>query len=322
MVTETGRDRGQLLLVGGIILGIVILGSVVLLNDMKFNDTIGSQGNQQALEDATRATDAIEEDLTGLRERVRDGTSRSNFDDAFAENVSIYSNTYSNMTFEDGIVYVDVTYSEAASVDGRLLSQRLGPSGNGREFRLNPNPSPSNDWTMADDATLLSPFNVTVTNFRPVGTTASTTFVVTGSESRTWELKMNSTDSGVGPSGITGPSLYTFVDGDLENAQAVSSGVDVDLVDGTVDGSQVNGFAFAEYVSPPYTVEVDNDNPSGLLPRGTYRLGTDSTVRSTSASQPTVEDYEAVIPAVNVTYQRPELQYVTTIYLNATGGGN
>ena len=307
MVTETGRDRGQLLLVGGIILGIVILGSVVLLNDMKFNDTIGSQGNQQALEDATRATEAIEQDLTGLRERVRDGTSRSNFDDAFAENVSVYSNTYSNMSFEDGIVYVDVTYSEAASVDGRLLVQSSTDT-----FEFDGN----KDWTMADDATLLSPFNITVADFdNPgMGVSASTTFEVTGDEGRTWEMKVNRSRAYASRT----PALYTYVDGSVEENVSAGDGVEVDLVDGTINGSRTDGFAFSEYVSSPYTVTVDNEGPSGQLPRGTYRLGTDSTVRN--PSEPNVEDYEAVIPAVNVTYQRPELQYETTIYLNATGG--
>lgn len=307
------------MLVGGIILGIVILGSVVLLNDMKFNDTIGSQGNQQALEDASRATDAIREDLTGLRERVRAETTNASFADAFAENVSVYSSAYSNMTFEDGIVFVNASFSEAASTDGRLLSQT---SAGNQTFRLNPDGGATQyDWTMASDATLLSPFNVTVTEFRDSvdPNPANTTFVVTGSEGRTWELKANRTDSGDGS--LTGPSLYVFVDGDVEASERVGPGVEIDPTDGTINGSQVDGFAFSEYVVPPYTVEVDNEGPPGQMPRGLYRLGTDSTVRDTSANQPTVQVYDAATPAVNITYQRPELQYETTIYLNATGGG-
>jgi hypothetical protein len=313
MVSSDWRgERGQLLLVGGIVLGVVVLGSVVLLNDMKFNDTIGSQGNQQALNDAERTRETLRTDLRELAVRVRAETDHANFADAVEENVTRYGRYYSNMTFEDGIVYVNVTFSESASRDGRLLEQTT----DGRFWF-----DASENWTAATDAYFLSPFEVGVEQFPD--TTAphdpNTTVRVTGAEGNVWELRINrsSTDP------VDGPAVVAVADGRRVGVERTGPGVVVDVDEGTINGTDEPGFAFRRYVTPPYTAEFENNpngpgNAFGKHARGTYRIGTDS--RYWSESHPDVDVLPAARPAVNVTYQRPELKYDTTIYLNSTGG--
>lgn len=311
-------ERGQLLLVGAIAIGVVILGSVVLLNDMKFTDTVGSQGNQQALQNAERTEEMMRTDLQGMVVRVREGTANANFADALAENVSAYSRYYSNMTFQDGIVFVNAEFKPSESKAGRLIEQPPtgttpppGPDG----FWLH-NPG-TNDWTVASDAYFMSPFVLTVEEFPDtVAAEPNTTVSVTGRDGHTWELVVNRSDF----YGTDEPTLVAILDDERVGRIRTGPGVEVDLERGEINDTAEPGFDYAEYLDAPYTVEVHNN---GVAPgstnaaKGGYEFGTDSTVQSTGGK---VSQLTAARPAVEITYQRPELQYTTTIFLDEGGG--
>jgi hypothetical protein len=294
----------------------VILGSVVLLNDMKFTDTVGSQGNQQALQDAERTEEMIRTDLQRMTRRVRAGTGVGNFEDALRENVSEYSQYYSNMTFEDGIVFVNAEFDAGESKEGRILNQTIED-----EFELDGN----KDWTVAKDSYFLSPFRMTVTEFPDTNPTfdPNTSVRVVGREGRTWELRINKSDI-YGPDE---PTLVAVVDGEQVGKIRTGPGVRIDFESGSINGTAKPGFDYAEYLKAPYTVEMDNElngptgSPSPHLAKGRYKIGTDSRVHGidTSASNPEIRALPAARPAVTITYQRPELQYTTTIYLDEGG---
>ncbi|WP_246987833.1 DUF7261 family protein [Halorientalis marina] len=327
MVTGS-RDRGQLLLVGGIVLGIVILGTVVLLNGMQFNDTIGSQGNQQALQNAERTQEMVRQDLQRMASRVAAGTDVTDsgkLESAYRSNVSTYAQLYSNMTFEDGIVFVNATFNESASENGRLLEQTSTDT-----FQL-ADPTVANDWIVGNEMMILAPMEFTVDDF-PDNNGANrpnTTIRVTGSDGNVWELRINRSETDP----IDGPAFIAIVNGEQRAVESVDPGASVNLGTGELEADPGSGtttvpaFEFNEYVSRPYTVEIDNEQNglgAGKLPKGTYRIGTDSRYLDTQSGggvQPEITN-PVLRPAVDLTYRRPELDYRTTIYLNATGGGS
>lgn len=312
-------DRGQLLLVGSVAIAFVILGTTIMLNGMMYQDTIGSQGNEQALRDALRTKEMVRTDMQRLAPRVREDTGRGSYRDALRENVSQYGRYYANMSFDDGIVFVNVTLNESASREGQYIIQNASSTTGNANFDNSWNSN--NPWTVTDDATVLSPFNLTVTeiNSHPVHHPKTTLRVENPSSGEFWELRINYSDN----SHPGDEELLVAVTNDgREGYREVSDGVTVDLNDGTVNGARTTGFKFDNFVDPPYKVTFENDGPGAHQPKGYYQIGTDKQYLSEHtgpSADPYVVNRGVVVPAFDITYERPELRYNTTIHVQEGG---
>lgn len=322
MVRAPGTDeRGQLLLVGAIGIALVVVGTVVLVNGLAFDDSISTRSNQDALSGAERTVGMIEADLNALAREVRTGIDPGtrDFVTAFRENISLYSRHYSNLSFDNGIVYTDVTFEGAESVNGTTIRQNedtaRGACNDGNRYpRFTvENGSCESDPTIVTDATEISQFNLTVRG-SGIGSSPQTTLVVEGDTGDEWRLVIEK----VGP---TGPIEVR------EKAPSGDSTVGVftipfELVlqdDGQLRVSGSEEVTFADGVSPPYEVGFEN-NPSRTALTGTYSLSTDGTLPAIIGPQP--ETYSTVVrPAVDIYYQRRDVTYNRTVVLNDTGAG-
>lgn len=323
-------DRGQLLLVGAFIIALVVLGTVVYLNGLNFNDSIGSQGNEQSLNDAERTKGMVTESLIGLTERVRadvraGGGGLEEYERELRENISSFARYYSRLKFSDGVTYVNVSLNSSgtASVYGGIITQRLAADSDpdGPTF-VNDNGRPSEtDWEVARNVNTVTALNVTLKQF-PCPNNRNVSYVIEEVDSGdTWEWQATR-----GPNcASTNRTVETYLNGNKQNVTYAGPGPNqnaelagrtyLDILEGTVNGT--TEWQFAKGLEPPYNVSVQiNGGPAspGNTARGSFRIETDSEYRPPTDDDLDVDDAIAV-PAVDIRYVAPELVYNSTVLL-------
>ena len=68
------NDRGQLLLIGALALGVIFIGTVYTLNSLQQTDAVVRSGTTDALDDAQRQETQVRRGLTELATRVADSS--------------------------------------------------------------------------------------------------------------------------------------------------------------------------------------------------------------------------------------------------------
>ncbi|SDE70416.1 DUF7261 family protein [Halorientalis regularis] len=316
MVRAPGTDeRGQLLLVGAIGIALVVVGTVVLVNGLAFDDSISTRSNQDALSGAERTVGMIEADLNTLAREVRadveDGG--GDFTEAFRENVSLYSRHYTNLSFDNGIVYTNVRFNATETDKGVVLNQTESMdacSPRGRPlFRVQPDCDA--DATLLQDVSAIQDFRITVEDI-PNGN-AKTELVVDG-DGGTWTLEID---------GRRGREEVNISGGGIAaSGSPYGEGVVIELrPDGQIAVDGQPEFEFAEGVDPPYEISLNNgDGPGfGSSLAGTYLISSDGSYpHDPDEDQPEVKR-PTLFPAVDIYYQRRDVVYNRTIVLNETG---
>lgn len=367
-ISPPDDDRAQLLLVGGVALALVIVGTVVLLNGMRFQDTIGSKGNEQALQDALRTEGMIQSDLGNLADEIRADAGLVNYGDQMARNVSTYGGYYSNLTFNDGIVYVNVSLNRTASKNGTRVQQRSNMSFTNYTDSPPPNynsvcsgplspctRSSPYSFEVARDVTDIRPFNITIDQFpcdasRSVADDhANLTIRVENSNNPGdwWELRLTGIRQGGGacdsaPASSRDVTRFVEVENDTEHLAVYKNpetggpawfpddgeGVEINIREGAINGQQLSDIQFAEGVDRPWDISLQTVIDQTPPPATGNDVGAEGQflLVSNSAYPPTNPDSEmdpnvtSVLaePAVDMVYQRPELRYNATIYLNGS----
>lgn len=157
------NDRGQLILIAAVLIAATILGSVILLNSIHASADTNAYKEGQSLDQATRATEQVQEDLRELflaELQSDDGQPGGYITDkvAFNQTVKNYSRQYTNLSSMSSSSILWVEYNnETADKNGKVLRQ------NGTlEFRARGNNGGAN-WnpiTGADDIPYMY-FNIT-----------------------------------------------------------------------------------------------------------------------------------------------------------------
>jgi len=126
MVSETARDRAQLILVGALLLATVILGLSMLLNSVLFTGATGATGASVAIEE----TDFVDYDVElGMRElvvRLNHATrnqSAAELGDAISVQTRNFSHALGESRSRSSSVAVSVDYSNASSTFGGRIVQ-------------------------------------------------------------------------------------------------------------------------------------------------------------------------------------------------------
>lgn len=303
-------DRGQLLLVGAVVLAIAIVSLVVILNTVLYTQNVTNRAALDSTADAAEIERTVVGEVPALVERAnRNATygSESAAADAVNRTLARYG----------ALVGTAVTNRRPASVGVAVAGNPsvalvVGHDNGTRNFTDRDRDSA---WTVVDGASVQR-YRLRVDADSLASTDADAFRVTVAADGDDWTMRVHRNGSDrvdVDRIGDTGVSTCTVspddgtVELDVENG---TGDVDADRDSVGVDCT----FAFAPGVDPPYRLGYANATNA----TGTYRLvldGTSATTGDVATSAPWGSPYRSYAVdalAVNVTYATPELDYRTT----------
>lgn len=303
------RDRGQLLLIGAILIGMTIIGTVVMLNGMEYADTAGSQGQAQVLDDAERTEEMVERDMERLLRQV-DANSPAKYEEAVIQNVSAYNNHSRNMTVTQGSAVVNVSVNESQS-DGTRIHQRSSSPNNEKFQATDPSgPGNPNQWTLASDVEKVAGFRLNVTRIDGTGS-SKFTVRITNDTNYKWEMRVYQTGGGSAFEVRSGDSSSLPTWTGTPDCTSSDEEINFHLLQGTATDtdSDCEFTSFRDESSPPYDIEFDNGNRA----RGTYTIFISGKASGNVDSSDT-RSY-VVNPAIDFQYRSSELEYNRTMLI-------
>ncbi|WP_134672003.1 DUF7261 family protein [Halorussus marinus] len=297
-------DRGQLLLIGAVVLAIAVVGLVVVLNTVLYTQNVTNREALDATADAAALEASVVAEIPGLVGRAnRNATyaSAGAVRDAINETVARYG----------ALVGTSVTRRRPASIGTRVAGREsvglvVGHDDDGRPFTDRDGDA---EWTVADPATVQRyRMRVDAGSLATSDEEAFRVRVASGGDEWTMRIHADGSDVAldrVAPDGSVTTCTMSPADG----------AVDVDFVNGTAaEGCE---FEFGAGVSEPYELGYANATNA----TGRYRLvldGTDASLGAVETAAPWASPYRSYAVdalAVNVTYATPELRYRTTTNL-------
>lgn len=307
-MADVARERGQLIILTGLLVAIALVAMVLLLNTAIYTENLASRGVDQSGREAVEYRAAVTDGVGGLMEREND-REHPNWDSVNAS-VTDGIETFDNFTarsYAAGGTLVRLDLSTGGLHEGRLIRQNTSGPFEGS--------SGDADWTLATGVEDTRGFvmNVERSNLNETNETladSSGAFhvqVTGGSQWNAYVYRNQSTNNVTIATGSGGPVT--------EHCSVDAAEVTLNLSSGTIDEDDCPGFLWAEGVSSPYSVEyVNGDNATG-----TYNLTVNTTSMGASlndgTSNPTSPYY---VPAVysasfEVSYRSPTLTYRTEI---------
>ncbi|MCG1002692.1 MULTISPECIES: hypothetical protein [Halobacterium] len=290
------RDRGQLLLVAGLGLALAFVVLALVLNAVVFTENLATR-NHGETDDVVGHERAVEGAVGGLlvQANTYNDTNASTLRAALDDGVATWDANASLLTASGGTV----TAAAVADVEN---GTRVAQS-NERNFS---NATGAGDWVAARGVGETRRFEAVVT---PTGGDPLTVNVSDGAASWRVEVADEGTDTNV-----TAFLNGTLVATHTEPAETVA----VDITDGTVNGTRVANWTFAENVSAPYDVRVAN----GENAEGRYGFVVDVPNAEDSVPSDTYASRDSGLPAVapalysatvNVTVRDDRVTYETNV---------
>lgn len=313
-VSYVGRwddTRGQLILVGGIVVAMALVALVLLLNATMFAENIATRGldpgADRAYDHAAFVEDAGAEIVTSENAPVANHDSWPSVENSISSGVTLVASASERYSFRRFGAYRSVSISSTRQ--GTVLIQNES-----REFTNASSPSVP-DWTLAQtrgirNASMSVAASQTA---NPSSLTDAFTLRIEGSGDGVWEAYVNSTsDDKVMVSTSTN-----------DHCTSSASKATINWTEGTLAGCS---FSFAEdstddNLSAPYTVKFQNGDKSA----GTYRLvvsnhESDESVSTSNFTDPSVSPpgspwwYPAVYSLeMTVTYDEEKTNYETGV---------
>jgi len=291
------RDRGQLLLIGGVAIAIVVFSTILFAHSLAVTDGITTTGSAQSIERLADREASVNRDLERLAAETR-GDDLDGYEGRYRHALSNYTGTYNRVVGSRDGTYLNATLNETAS-----LGTEVNQSGSSRFTR--PGGTGSNvDWTVASDVRRVVVFNLTVKDIPGSGTPF--TLVVEGDGGGTWTLEVTETTPGA--------VKHVTVNGG-PSACADTGDAEVDVLDGTCSiggptGSTGTFTTFTSTLDAPYTVRIEKGNRV----RGSYRFAAIGDFPGTSYDAGDTAPYP-VVPAVDTTYDTPSASYNRTVFV-------
>ena len=239
------RDRGQLLLVAGLGLALAFVVLALVLNAVVFTENLATR-NHGETDDVVGHERAVEASVGGLLVQT------NTYDDASASSL--------RSALEAGVGTWDANASLLSASSGTITAASVKSVENGTRIvqsdeRNFSNDSGANNWTAATDVNETRRFEAVVT---PTGGDPLTFTFSDGTVSWRVRISQNASNTDVDVYNESGDVLAdTYVESDT---------VAPDVTEGTVNGTRVPGWTFAENVSAPYNISVKN----GGNATGTY----------------------------------------------------
>lgn len=304
------RERGQLILVTGLLVAVAIVGLVLLLNTAIYTENLASRGADQSGREVVEYRATVVDGVGGLID-VENDQEHGDWD-SVNDSVKLGIDQIDNRTarsYATGgtIVRIDQSASSLALHKGRLIRQ----TNSSREFTNKS--GTGTDWTLATGVEDTRDVRMTVKRSSLVRTNASDavaegafTVRAGGTAWRAMIYQNGSTDdiSVAVHDGVAADQVCSL---DAPTAT-------VDLTRGTINGSDCPGLVFAEDVPPGYDIEYrDGGNATG-----TYDLTVNTTTTGALNDGRTNPTSPFWVPAVysamfDIHFQTPRLTYRTTV---------
>lgn len=308
------RDRGQLILVTGLLIAVAMVSLVFLLNTAIFTENLASRGadpsSREALEYRATVVDGIGDQLDAENRREHPTNA------AVRANVTRGIRRIDNFTARNralGGAVARINRSSIGLVNGKLIRQ----TNDSRAFtNESGDPGP---WVLGTDIGNARAFRLTIRDDDDELVVANTSdaiskgaFNISASGGGTWQavIYRNWSTSNISVAVDDGGGL-TY------SCSIAGNRATVDLSRGRINGSACPGLAFAEGVSGEYTIRFHN----GGAAAGTYNLTVEHD--PVNSDFPGLNDDPSAgspyrVPAVyavtiELTYQTQTLRYVSSV---------
>lgn len=299
----TDRDgRGQLLLVAALGLAVAFVALALVLNAVVFTENLATQNHGRS-DDAVGFQNAVQNGLGGYLSEVNE------------HNNSDYEEL--NDVLETGVGHWDSNTALLSAADGRVTNATVTDVENGTqvlqsEERAFTNESGAGDWTLAPGVEQTRRFKMVVSQ----NDSANPFRVVVSNATTSWTVQV--ADNG------SNTDVQVFENGtQVASRTYASETVELDVTQGTINGTEVADWRFANGVGPPYDIAYENgDTASGryvfVVDRPRVEM-LDDLPQDTYFSR-TSGDYPTTAPAlyranVSVSVVRSKLTYETLVPL-------
>lgn len=298
------RERGQLILIGALLVAATILASITLLNAVHESPEINTQQDSQSLVETDRTVDQTKANLEGsfLANTSVDevGEKLPYANGSFDGLVEEYNNQSTNISTTEAAGLVNVTLNDAESATGAVAWQ-----------------------------------NESITGFEELPGDPSSTTILTGAE-RLPRLSMlvNSTDSsGSFTITVNGETLSVDDDSvelngnDICDRNSEENAVELEFVNGTgaviTDEEYCGDIDLSAAASPTLTVVFENNNAADgtfVVSGENAGIGTFSPDDNRGTRDTAGPDTIFVDPAFDIEYFTPNVAYNATFSLYDTTG--
>lgn len=318
-------DRGQLILVGALLVAVTILGSITLLNTIHESPEVKTQQDARSLQDTEQKMAEVRSNLERLFlynvSVTETGEPLPYANGSFGGVVEEYETQSMNLSSTTSAGVLDVTYLNGSSMTGGIAKQNATADG----YRPFPN------QTVIQNATTLPRMHVVVNE-----TNAGFTLNVTSGS----DVSLRFTASGGLRKKPAGGTLTPICSPPSDFDSDADGRIKLDLINGSGSVVYVTGtgptrtkveycgdITFGPSLSPPLDVEFDNPGPDTA--NGTFVItGTDGFSLSSGLSTDENRNYRATLagdpiivnPKFEVTYQTPDIEYDSTFALYNTTG--
>ena len=300
-LSGNGRERGQLLLVGVLVLAAMFIVLALVVNSAVFAENLATRedvpGSEVAVEYRAELVDGIGEIVVAINED-ENVTSQSELENHTQNEIAMVRSRGGLSQAISGAV-VEVSYRDATP--GHRIAQE-------NASRNLTDRNATEDWTLAEDVTSVRNVGFQLRDV-DTGGNFSRGFEMTVSNGTTWSLSVSEEGlTGVGADGLGADEVAVTVEtGTGDQAECVrdkpnaTSPLTIDVTGGTVDGEPCHALNRQADTTPmwlgagvgdPYDIEFDN----GGSVNGTYSMvvenaSFDASLHSTyNESEPYVMD--------------------------------
>jgi hypothetical protein len=269
-----GCDRGQLLLVAGLVIAVTFVALALTLNTVIYTENLATRSSDVAGgDDSVRFLDASEDGIAGILDRANRDHNESHA--AVRDNVTADVDAWRNTTGRSFAINGIVT-----NVSNRNLTNgtRMLQTDGSRNFTA---ADGSSTWTLASGASGVRQFRLNVTNTSLTEADQATieaepvfhVDIDDGSTSR-WKVFVYKNLTGTNTVNVTvknqtGPTSWNK----LGPCSATGEQVFVNVTAGTVGGEPCSALSFVSDLQAPYAISYNETTTAGVdAANGTYHL--------------------------------------------------
>lgn len=297
-------DRGQLILVGAVLVAVTILGSITLLNAIHESPQIATQQDTQSLLETEWTLEQVRDDLEALflynGSANRTGPVPYARGGEFGGIVDAYNRQYATLAATDAAGVTLIEFNRSGSLTGGIARQNRTQFGGYPSY-------PANTTTIVGNAETIPSLSLYVNETDASGFRVQIESVATANDS-----VINITDSGVTVAGEPCP---------LSDPEAI----EVAFRNGTGEVSAGDTYCenreFGTDLLPPLNVTFENVDSSD---RGIYAITGSGNVTSSvpnSSDRWFREGTDYVVnPKFEIEYRSPDVTYSSTLALYNTTG--